>query len=456
MLSQNFAFQIHTLLLFVPWIALPIVSTAFFVHAPRRWQSHAQQRPRIWDYRTLRTEHPFVPPTQRNIHAILLLAKAKRGKLASNVNLDDVRRRARTNSAARSKKKSGRTTDSSSSSDISPLLAQWAANASPNIATTTTTTPNKNKRIAVKNSSSAQDEGSGAAYYESFDGENDGGAKQQRRRSAKKCSTSRTTPRQSSQRQRDERAAQLITEFLNLVESSSDSKKKTPELDELLDPIKQLVCLPLPTEQCRAVSAGTISSSNKKLRTDYRLAWVGSDDAVSHIGTGLHKVPLARLQEVFLSLPGRNRVELLEVIRVLGPFPNVKNVLQGTSTLDKKKQSSSSTSFTMNANTNFNEDMVEWKVTWESMVDGTGKELMAGKQENIRNVILHIYFCSNEVLVAAVPPVAKGSITGDPSSSSTLQQWPDWLFEESGRNLLIFVKEDDLDLQLDKYRVAAV
>ena len=56
---------------------------------------------------------------------------------------------------------------------------------------------------------------------------------------------------------------------------------------------------------------------------------MGSDVAICHVGTGLHKVPLARLQEVFLSCLGRNRLEVLEVIRILGPFPNVKNVLQG-------------------------------------------------------------------------------------------------------------------------------
>ena len=89
----------------------------------------------------------------------------------------------------------------------------------------------------------------------------------------------------------------------------------------------------LPTLKSLLSSSGvgqTASSSS------YRLAWVGSDAAVCHVGTSLHKVPLARLQEVYLSLGGggsvgvnKNKWELIEVIRILGPFPNVRNTLRG-------------------------------------------------------------------------------------------------------------------------------
>ena len=61
--------------------------------------------------------------------------------------------------------------------------------------------------------------------------------------------------------------------------------------------------------------------SKGKRRPAYRLAWVGSDAAICHVGTSLHKVPLARLQEMYLLL-GYGKWELLEVIRILGPFPN--------------------------------------------------------------------------------------------------------------------------------------
>ena len=157
-----------------------------------------------------------------------------------------------------------------------------------------------------------------------------------------------------------------------------------------------------------------------KARRDYRLAWVGSDDAVCHVGTSLHKVPLARLQEVFLSFPGRNRVEIQEVIRVLGPFPNVKNTLNGESVIGKKPH--------------YN----ELTVTWTSMVDGTGKELLAGTKNDVRVVPLHVYSSDATVIVAAVPP--EDGAREDP-------------LEDDGKHILVFVREDDLDAKLDALRV---
>ena len=60
----------------------------------------------------------------------------------------------------------------------------------------------------------------------------------------------------------------------------------------------------------------------------YRLAWVGSNNGIFHIDTSLHKVRLARLQETYVLL-GYNCWEFLEVICILGPFFNVRNVLKG-------------------------------------------------------------------------------------------------------------------------------
>lgn len=193
-------------------------------------------------------------------------------------------------------------------------------------------------------------------------------------------------------------------------------KEGKPSLDDLLGRVRQV--LDMPSGNLKQLSA----SAN---RQDFRLAWVGSDEAICHVGTGLHKVPLARLQEVFLSFKGQNRVEVQEVIRILGPFPNVKNTLQGPSTFSRQEDS-----------------VVEWRVTWDSMLDGTGKEIMAGKQENIRQVDLQVYFCSPSVVVAVVPP---------DSDAATRRADP---LEDNGKHVLVFVKEDNLQEELDKLRVA--
>jgi hypothetical protein len=128
----------------------------------------------------------------------------------------------------------------------------------------------------------------------------------------------------------------------------------------------------------------------------YRLLWVGSDAAMSTLGTGLHKVPLARLQEVFLSLsvaPAKKskalskfRITGTEVIRILGPFPNVKNTLQGTCT--------------MTATSTGAQYQEQWNIVWESMIDGTGKELIS-TTSNQRSVLFSIVYGDAQVLIAA-------------------------------------------------------
>jgi hypothetical protein len=79
------------------------------------------------------------------------------------------------------------------------------------------------------------------------------------------------------------------------------------------------------------------------------------------------------------------------------------------------------------------------------MLDGTGKELLAGKQENVQKVLLHVYFCTENVLVAVVPP--------NDGHAPERYIWDD-IFEESGKNILVFVKKDQLDKKLDMLCVA--
>ena len=167
------------------------------------------------------------------------------------------------------------------------------------------------------------------------------------------------------------------------------------------------------------------------------MAWVGSDDAICHLGTGLHKVPLARLQDIFLSV-GRDgsgqtkTVQLLEVIRIIGPFPNVRNTLQGSIKIASSQEDQ--------WNTNGIQKMDRIQITYDSMMDGLGKEISAGTRDNLRYVDLDIAFCDENVIVALVPTDAE-----DDSSS---------LFGENGENVLLFLKEDDLDYKLEELRAA--
>ena len=223
------------------------------------------------------------------------------------------------------------------------------------------------------------------------------------------------TSRRQKQSARKEEEKERQETVLSTLETLDEllQEKSGATLDDILGAIRPLI--DLSSDNLRVLTAGA-----KQL--DYRLAWVGGDDCLVHIGTGLHKVPLARMQEVFLTLKGRNRIELLEVIRILGPFPNVLNILQGDS---KAKPSQPAT---------------EWEIVMDSMVDGTGKEILAGTEDNVRRVNLQVYFCDPNAILAVVPP--ESGLRDDP-------------LQENGANVLLFVREDDLDAKLEMLRVAA-
>ena len=135
----------------------------------------------------------------------------------------------------------------------------------------------------------------------------------------------------------------------------------------------------------------------------------------------IHEQFQARLQEMYLLL-GYNRWELLEVIRILGPFPNVRNTLKGDVKLSKLPGE---------------REGVRTSISYTSMIDGTGKEILAGKEDNVKNVGLDVWFTNDEALVCAVPS-EDGS---DPLASD-------------GTNILYFVKEENLDEELEKLRAA--
>jgi hypothetical protein len=211
--------------------------------------------------------------------------------------------------------------------------------------------------------------------------------------------------KQSVRLVQDEERRKAMESIVRQLEETLESKSKDT-VPRILEIIQNLLY------SSNGSSLKQLTAGNKRL--DYRLAWVGSDDAICSVGTGLHKVPLARLQEVFLSLPGRNRVQFIEVIRVLGPFPNVRNTLNGSGMTKAEG---------------------EWKITWDSMIDGTGKELLADKEENTRLVELKVQYCDETMIVANVP--------GDENPLA-----------ENGKNVLLFIRDENMEEKLETLRVA--
>ena len=227
---------------------------------------------------------------------------------------------------------------------------------------------------------------------------------------------------QAADTARKEQVEPLLEQLEELL---VDVKGKETTVADILNTVRQLT--KLPSDNLRQLAAGSSSR-------DYRLAWVGSDDAVTYLGTGLHKVPLARLQEVFLTMQGKSRIQVQEVIRILGPFPTIKNNLEGSCRTDK-----------------LSEDAFAWSITWDSMIDGTGNQLLSGKKENVKTVDLQVYYCDPSVLVAVVPPKASGADSGSVVDVKALRPDP---LEQDGAHVMVFVREEDLDGKLESLRVA--
>jgi hypothetical protein len=218
--------------------------------------------------------------------------------------------------------------------------------------------------------------------------------------------------KQAERQAKDEELKKRLQKIMFQLEDLFEVEKNR-DISSILGLIQELVETPQASD---SVSMRTLLGVPK--RRDYRMVWAGSDEAICHVGTGLHKVPLARLQEVFMTI-GKGYVEIQEVIRVIGPFPNVKNSLTGDVTA---KSGGSSI-----------------KIIYDRMIDGTGKELAAGKSENERTVLLNVLHASEHGIVCQVPRNDNNETVPLSSNSSSL---------------LVFLPEPDLDSALEVLRVA--
>jgi hypothetical protein len=95
--------------------------------------------------------------------------------------------------------------------------------------------------------------------------------------------------------------AGLVEKIMGLV---GEKKRDLPSIQSAVDELRQLNS---------AQSLRTIVNGNTK---DYQLSFAWDDAAVSYVGTGLHKVPLARLDYFFLTL-GKGSLLMREVRRAV-------------------------------------------------------------------------------------------------------------------------------------------
>lgn len=349
----------------------------------------------------------------------------KKGKLSQNVD-----------SASMSKKRSrtkGRSTKqgkvSGGSVTISPSLAEWAASqeTKDNSATMTTTTAVAISSDEDVTSNLDQKEKDTSLSYKKF------------RKQQPKSMSSRRDRQVKRQQMFKERQIKLNTSIEAIksmlgLDPEKDSKEKL-NIGSLLERLVEIIQIDDGIANDGKKAVKTLFQSSPPLQ--YGLVWAGSDEAICHVGTGLHKVPLARLEEIFISV-GRQNDEnsnmqrsrgwkLYEVIRILGPFPNVRNILQGE------------------VQDIVNSDVAsEIKLKYEYMIDGTGKVISAGGDMNsenddkLREVELSIWYADEEVIICT-------TLMEDSFMKSA---------GVDGKNVVLFFRETDLEGKLETYRVA--
>jgi len=346
----------------------------------------------------------------------------RRGKLANNVSMDEdgnvrlisnkQKQKLGSSKGRRGKKQAG----GGDAAAISPLLAEWAkeedygGGASP-AKTNSETAPSDSAATAAA-----------ANVFVPFDDDDDeggfGGKKSKRN---KKSRNKESSPRAVLSAAQIAQTEELLGKISETLETNGF------DVPTLVSDIKALADLnSLTNDRTLLPSLKSILSSRPKEdaeRPAYRLAWAGSDEGICHIGTSLHKVPLARLQEMYLLL-GFGKWELLEVIRILGPFPNVRNTLKGELKVNKMQ--------------GVEREGARLEVKYQSMIDGTGKEILAGG--DVKVVGLDVWFANEKAMVCTIP--------GDDEEGG------DDPMSGDGSNMLLFVAEEDVDGQLEKLRAA--
>lgn len=348
------------------------------------------------------------------------------------------------------KKNTKKTSKRNEVAKVSSSLSQWAATQSPDSSSTTS----DSRSSTATNLSEEEDTPSS---YQPFESDSNDSSKS--KKGSKKSKKSRRQSQAISQVQDTKKLqrVKLILSSINDILSENNF-----DVQALLKIISNLVSSQSDGDSDSGLKR--LYGGNKNNLYNYNLAWVGSDDAICHLGTGLHKVPLARLQDIFMTIGGGSDLDLdfgrmkkgskgkgyygsitvLEVISILGPFPNVRNTLKGSISDGKNKKSSSTSSsaFGSSVSEQTNSDVTMEKgeqvlVTYDSMVDGLGKEIEAGKDSNLRTVDLGILYADENAIVCLVP---------DNEDSD--------MFAKNGANVLLFLKEEDVDGKLEALRAA--
>ena len=222
-------------------------------------------------------------------HSSHLSAKRGKGRLSKNISIDEDgtvrrisnRRKQKLGSDVNSKREKKLKQKGKGESGISPLLAAWADDADDGSSVNTAIAPPK----VTTNDDTYDDVDDAAVTFAPFQKKK----KSKRRKGMGKSSGSapELSPAQSA------RLSELLASINDQVSTTNC------DVPDLVASIKSLVELGSTFGNNNQVMMPTLKSiigskptGEEENQPSYRLAWVGNDEAICHIGTSLHKVPL--------------------------------------------------------------------------------------------------------------------------------------------------------------------
>eukprot|EP00984_Skeletonema_dohrnii_P010355 scaffold4038_cov109-Skeletonema_dohrnii-CCMP3373.AAC.1 len=239
------------------------------------------------------TTHAFTTPISQRQHLLrpaagntALFGGKRRGRLTNNVSVDEdgkvarimTKKQKQTLGNSKMKKQKGE----KATAAISPLLAEWAKEGDDS------STPASSSSQSASTSSSVT-----STVFVPFDTDDDDDNSSSSNNKKSKRKTNKKDQQRSQRAALSAAQSQQIDALLNQI----DDLLQTNNLDrvELVSYISSLVQVGSSSSNNDQVLLPTLKSIvSTKPRKDeqlpsFRLAWVGSDPAICHIGTSLHK-----------------------------------------------------------------------------------------------------------------------------------------------------------------------
>ena len=119
---------------------------------------------------------------------------------------------------------------------------------------------------------------------------------------------------------------------------------------------------------------------------DWKLLYVNDAETLHSFGTGLGRLPGTSILDAWAAFSADGRITVQEVCRVVGPFPNIRNTLNGAWELRNRAAAGFGAAAPAAAAAAAAPADGELRVTYERLTDGRGKVSTADTGFRVREV----------------------------------------------------------------------